>query len=239
MEGVYMPKINVFYPNKYSDGLFCHYYSYYIEINKDDYFNSDVITHEYGHYICKYFDFCDTDVGGRHFIGEDLIKSRGYKNGCKIALSEGLASLIGFLSQFYYKDLYCFPYFGDEKYQIFDNNNKVYSYDFSKYCYGESPSVCGEGNEFSIISVLIKLIDDVYRDDDFVSIGYIGFFDVLNLRKHSSISSLISDIIEKNSDLTNYISLILGLEAFSPIIETNKTYLVTDENNNCWTIKWD
>lgn len=236
MDNTNMPAINVCYPNIYTDG--CYYSSIlnHIAIKQSDYKYWDPITHEYGHYINDYFGLCEKSKGGSHYVTEDLIKKHGHRNGMILAMSEGLATYLGIASQLFYKNKFVVPTFGDMKYtdmsQYFERN-----YDFSEYCYGTS-DIGGEGNEFSIPSLLLKLMDDIARKDDNVSIGHQNLWNILKRKKHENILSLVVDIINVNDEFKEGISLILEKEQFSFSLNKYNGPISLDNNADCWTVEW-
>lgn len=236
MDNTYMPSINVCYPNIYSKGSYYDNALKYIALYQSDYKYRDPITHEYSHYINDYFSLCEISKGGSHTINEDLIKSHGYKNGMILAMSEGLATYLGIASQLFYKNKFVVPTFGDMKYtdmsQYFERN-----YDFSEYCYGTS-NIGGEGNEFSITSLLLKLMDDIVRKDDNVSIGHQNMWNILKRKKHENILSLVVDIINVNDEFKEGISLILEKEQFSFSLSKYNGPISLENNADCWTVEW-
>lgn len=235
MDNTYMPAINVYYPNIYNKGSYYDNALKYIALYQSDYKYRDPITHEYGHYINDYFGLCEKSVGGSHTVNEDLIKSHGCRNGMILAMSEGLATYLGLASQLFYQNKFVVPTFGDMEYTD-ETDSTPRSIDFSYYCYGRY-SKGGEGNELSITSLLLKLMDDVTRTDDNVSIGHQNMWNILKKRKHENILSLVTDIINANSELREEISLILEKEKFSFSLNKYNGVISLISNADCWTVE--
>lgn len=236
LDNTYMPSINVCYPNIYSKGSYYDDGLKYIAFYQSDYKYRDPIMHEYGHYINDYFGLNEKSDGGSHSVDEDLIKSRGYKSGTILAMSEGLATYLGIASQLFYKNKFAVPTFGDMVYA--DETNSIRrSVDFSYYCYGRY-SKGGEGNELSITSLLLKLMDDITRTGDSVNIGHQNMWNILKSRKHGNILSLVTDIINANNEIKDEILLILEKEKFSFSLNKYNNYINLSNNADCWTIEW-
>lgn len=239
MSNVNMPIIPIYYPAFNSES--CYFYGglllRYIAIGKNYYRDWDCLNHEYGHYICKYFSLCDMSVGGDHYINEDLINSKGKINGMKLAMSEGLATYLGTASQMFYSNVVNVPRVGDERYFSINGVDA----DFGLIHYGsQSSEPFGEGNESSVTSVLIKLLDDVSgRNYDIVTIGHQNMWNIINSNNHWCISSLITDILSEYAYLESDIGAILEAENFSPTLTDTFSTLSTNPNSDCWTFSWN
>ncbi len=208
-----------------------------IKIGVYEYDKWDVIAHEYGHYINYSFDLCDVTVGGKHNVDEDLIESHGKADGLKLAMSEGLATYLGIASHMYFKEFYGdVHYVGDMKY----SDIGIDDIDFDCYCYRVLPyfNNYGEGNEFSIPSLLLKIMDDKKREDDNVMIGHFNMWSVLKSEKHWCISSLINSLFEIFSDEKENISKLLEKEGFSPQISSESSNILPTSLNDTITLKW-
>ncbi len=241
MSGKILNAIDVFYPSVAPDE--CYYFGYlignfadYIGVGKDYYKDWDCLNHEYGHYICKQFGFCDMPLPMTHKFGHNLIDDVGRKDGLSVAMSEGLASYLGTAAQMYYADKYVgYSNVGDE---IYSSVNRAYA-NYSSYRAGQTFGNCGEGSETTVTSALIKLMDDVERDGDNVGFGHEKIWEALSSAHHSNISELICTILMKNPECQSEIGKILELEGLSPTpISEGNSVLSVDPNNSCWTFSW-
>ena len=126
--GFQMPEIVAFFPNVVSNLFTVTSYYFrdlnYISFSKKHYDNWDILNHEYGHYICDYFNLCAPSFFANHSGGVDLTVDFGVQNGLKLAMSEGLATYIGIASQIMCGSNLNVPFVGDEA-------------DFTYYDYGE------------------------------------------------------------------------------------------------------
>ena len=237
ISGTDLPVINIVYPSVTQDT--CYYFGVlvnYIAVSELFYKEWDILNHEYGHYICDFFSLCDMSVWGRHTRDEDLIESNGFVRGAKFAMSEGLATYLGVASQMYFGTSSNIPTVGDDKYTDIFND---FEDDYGSWRYGNSDCTnFGEGNESSIPSLLIKLLDNAQREGDNVSLGHQAMWDIISESEHSNISSLVVDIISNYPNLTDDIGLILEQEKFSATLSSMSTVFSTDPNNSCWSFSW-
>lgn len=236
MDNTDLPMVPIFYPA--FDGEGCYYNNVldYLAIGWKFYRDWDCLNHEYGHFINDQLDLCDDSVGGDHYVGEDLVSSKGKTNGLKMAMSEGLASYLGTAAQMYCGTDLGVPRVGDEIYHAVNGVNENYGL----YRYGQGFGVGGEGNEFSVTSLLIKLLDGEIRANDSVALGHSAMWSAIKSSNHWCISSLISTIISAHEEQRSAIGLILENEGFAPIPSgSGNTSLVTNSNNPCWTFSWD
>ena len=240
ISGRNIPEVSIIYPFKIPN-VSC-YVNNYIYIEEYDYYDWDVLNHEYGHYICDYFDICDT-VWKEHRTGEDLALNFGKSKGLKLAYSEGLATYFSLASQMYFSTEFCnIPRVCDEKYE--DLNKDLIPrvlVDYSKELYGSKNKThrFGEGVEDSITSLLIKLLDNVSRPYDTVHLTDKQMWDVISLKERTHISSLINDLLESYPHLKNEIAILLEAERFSDSLNNNFTYLSTNPTFNCWDFSWN
>ena len=238
--GFQMPEIVAFFPNVVSNLFTVTSYYFrdlnYISFSKKHYDNWDILNHEYGHYICDYFNLCAPSFFANHSGGVDLTVDFGVQNGLKLAMSEGLATYIGIASQIMCGSNLNVPFVGDEA-------DFTY-YDYGEYCYGENlqstEDAFGEANECSITSLLIKIMDDVNRQYDDVSIGHQGMWNALASNTHWCISSLIQTIVSLYPEVANSVSVLLEKELFVPALNNSfPRFLSTNQNDSCWTFEWD
>ena len=166
------------------------------------------------------------------------MKKEAIKTDCFFAFSEGLATYLGIASQLFYRDKITFNNCGDYKYT--SNSGKKYGdweCDLSKYSYGFS-YIAGEGNELSIPSLLLKLMDEEEREYDDVSLGHKNIWNILRNRTHENILSLVTDIVNNNYNLKDKIALILEKEKISFSLEKYNGAINLNEDDDCWTINW-
>ena len=239
MSGITMPIIKVLYPGFENNS--CYFYNdrnfMHIGVGQEYHRDWDCLNHEYGHYINKYLSLCETNVYGYHRVNEDLIDSRGKINGMKMAMSEGLATYLGIASQMYYASSWNIPRVGDEEY--FSLNGVHDRYNLVKYGTSDQSFAYGEGNESSIASLLIKLLDNVGgRIYDKVAIGHQAMWDIIRSKNHWYISSLISDLLNEYPHLQNDIAHLLEVECFSSTLMKSSHTLSTNPNSECWTYSW-
>lgn len=236
MNGTTLPTVSIYYPAFNGDGCYYTSISNYIAVGRKYYRDWDCLNHEYGHYINRKLNLCDYSVGGEHNINEDLIDTHGKSNGLKLAMSEGLATYLGTAAQMYYANDYVgYPRVGDEAYNAINNVNA----NFNQYHYGCSLSESGEGNEFCVTSVLIKLLDDVTRANDNVGLGHETMWTAIATSCHSNISELICTILSQNESQRSAIGKILELEGFSPTPSSyQNSSLSVESTNSCWTFSW-
>ena len=239
--GTHLPRITVYYPNVVSK-LFTETNYYfrefnYISICEKYYDDWDTLNHEYGHYICDYFNLCAPSFLTTHYVGDNLVETHGIERGLKLAMSEGLATYLGIASQMFCGTSLNVPDVGDEKY-----NGHNYSKDYSYYCYGENTSTSthsfGEANELSVTSLLLKIMDDVQRVDDNISLGHQTMWNILRSDSHPYLSQLVQTIMYNYSNEIDNISLLLEKELFVPI-PAPSSRLSTNQNDSCWTFSWN
>lgn len=235
----YLPQIPIYYPNITSN-LFVETNYYfrelgYISICKRYYNDWDTLNHEYGHYICDYFNLCAPSFLTEHIVGKNYVETHGIQNGLKLALSEGLATYIGICSSLTFGASLGVPEVGDEKYAGYN-----FYADFSLYHYGESYDDFGEGNELSVTSLLLKIMDDYNRYYDNVNLGHYAMWNILRSNNHWCLSSLIQSIILAYPNISNDVSLLMEKEFLVPVQYVGPNQILsTNENDACWTFSWD
>lgn len=231
-----LPCLTVFYPAFNGDGCYYNNVLNYIAVGQKYYKDWDCLNHEYGHFVNNVLNLCDTNVGGTHYVGEDLIFTRGKDEGLKLALSEGLASYLGIAAQIYYANEYInYPRVGDEVY----NSESGVNENYGLYRYGHSTNITGEGNEFSVTSLLIKLLDNVPRNNDNVDLGHAKMWTAISAYCHNYLSELVSTILLQNEQHRSDIGKLLELEGFSPELNNSQnTILSLESSNSCWTFSW-
>ena len=236
LSGTNLPSINIVYPSIVSGS--CYYFRLlnYIAVGKDYYRDWDCLNHEYGHYICDTFSLCNPSWFAYHRAGWDLIEHMGKENGLKFAMFEGLASYFGTAAQMYYGTASNIPRVGDESY---NSVNQLVA-DYGSWRYGDYVNHhFGEGNECSVTSLLIKLLDDDERYGlDNVAIGHQGMWNIISSSQHLYVSSLVCDIISAYPSLKNAIGVLLEQERFSSQLFYQSSSLSTNPNNSCWTFDW-
>ena len=226
MSQTVIPCIYILYP-AINGGCYYNHILDYIGIGKGYYKFWDPICHEFGHYICDYFSLCDLSVGGHHNLGWDLILKKGEIDGTKMAMSEGLATYLGIASHLYFGNS-SIPTVGDKLY-TFKNNSTI---NFGLYNYGETADPFGEGNESSVTSLLIKLLDGG------VPLGHQAMWDIICSNQHDNISSLIVDVLSAYPSSKSEIGFLLEKENFSAVLSCSSTIFSTNPNSSCWSFSW-
>ena len=168
-----------------------------IMIQKEDYASWDVLNHEYGHYICDTLNLCRRFPNEMpHDINENLVDRYGLHDGLELAFSEGLATYFAVASQMYDTSILHFNGVGDEKYQD-DFRNIVVDYNLYP-----DEAVCdisgGEGVESRVTGLLVKMLDNKYREDDHVSLNHTNMWYLLtnNEYGHRSICRFLEDLLK-------------------------------------------
>ena len=235
LSGVALPRINVVYPSIFSSWCCYNRLLNHIAIGKNYYRDWDCLNHEYGHYICDTFSLCCPSWLAIHNIGWDLIQRMGKENGLKFAMFEGLASYFGTAAQMYFGTASNIPRVGDESYNSINGVNT----DYGAWRYGFDNHPLGEGNECSVTSLLIKLLDDEERNGvDNVSIGHQEMWNIISSSQHLYLSSLINDIVSAYPYLKSDIGHILEQERFSSHLLSPVSSLSTNPNSSCWSFSW-
>ena len=190
-----------------------------IDIQREDAHCWDVLNHEYGHYICDTLGLCNmNDYRTPHGIHEDL-----GEYGLDLAYSEGLATYLGLAAQLDTNNRFNIAEFGDEIYQ--DSHRDVYV-NYNQYAPGkpEHGHFYGERVESSVTSVLIKLLDDNKRANDYVSLGHVKMWNLIRFgsadyNPFCSIVDLLNKAIELYSN-KSFIDTIRGCEFIAKRIFT-------------------
>lgn len=205
--------------------------TYGIIIGYDYYKWWDVLIHEYGHHIEHQYNLADMSIHKRHYVGDDLCKLHGRLNGLKFAFCEGLATYLSIASQLYYQNDYDIPHAFDYQYNdpdFYEDYNDFYSNG-------------GEGFERTIPSALLKIMDDVTRTNDNVSLGHqeIWMSIVNNYSGHWCMAELIETIISRNPSMTSNICLILEKENLAYHVLSSNITMNTSSTSTCWTFSWE
>ena len=198
-----------------------------IFVQEEDYKSWDVLTHEYGHHIADSLNLCYIpDERMEHNVYQDLTIAYGDSVGKQLAYAEGLATYLGLASQMYYASEYSDTNYGDE---IYKDQYRDVNADYNNYHLGGNNIANPDAVEARITSVLIKLLDNVERDYDDVSLGHQAMWNALIASKNSdSVNELIKKITDQNQDVIDDIVKVLDEEGFYDILEV----VAPDE----WTI---
>lgn len=235
-ENIFLDQINVIFPITNSNSASYNKLPERIAIPKNKYNLVDVLTHEYGHYIDNNFEL-SSDVGGKHYINENLIATYGKDKGMKLAYSEGLATYLGISSQLYFKDrLYGLNGYGDLCYSFYGGS--VVNFNLYENQYSTAKIAHGEGSETSITSSLLKFLDDSIREYDNVKIGDFKMWKAIKNQKHVYFYLLIDDLVKLNPNEKNKINIILEKEGFSTKIVSGFKFLKTSFDGNLYKIIW-
>lgn len=202
--GEMLPMVNVMYPDNNEEQDTSYYRHSYneskegticikgkrsfvggIELNGlDDYENWDTLMHEYGHHVSYFLDIFD-GPGGSHYWGEDLIASRGYHDGTRVAWTEGYATVFSQMAQEYYEaSLQNISYFADKAVARF--NYQVVSIEELDSAYKK-----GAGSETATLSVLYDLYDSQNEGADKIYFGHQFFWDCLEESKAVTLSQFV------------------------------------------------
>ena len=214
------------FPSAHTDYVSNRYYNF-IDIQKEDVHSWDVISHEYGHFICNQLSLCNIDTNRNpHNVHTNL-----GEDGIELAYSEGLATYLGLAAQMYYADSIDIAGFGDELYQDTYRDLTVY-YDRYAPSYGGSGRMYGERYETSTTAMMIKMLDNVNRYDDDVALGHAGMWNIL-LESADCYCRNIVELIDVAVDIyPSYTSSIRYMQEIEMIAE----YLISPYNRAEWTI---
>lgn len=235
LENATLPCINIQYPHLINSTFYNNDLNY-IVIALFDYSWWDIVIHEYCHYVDDWFNFSANSCTGIHNLKEDLCnRDTGIINGLKLAFKEGLANYLSLASQLYFSNELNIPYTCDYKYCDC-------SEDFNQFMplQGGINDYAGEGCEGNVIGLLIKLMDNVNRADDEVSLGHQEMWNCLRQRQNWCLAKLIDVIIERNPSQRSSIGKLLEKENFAchrTSLPSNK--LSGNPNNVSWTFSWD
>ena len=214
------------FPSAHTDYVSNRYYNF-IDIQKEDVHSWDVISHEYGHFICDQLSLCEIDTSRNpHNVHDDL-----GEYGMTRAYSEGLATYLGIAAQMYSSSAYTnIPGFADE---VYNDSYRDFSVNYSLYkpaVSGGSTHIYGERIESSVTSVLLKMLDNVSRTGDNVALGHSDMWNIIiNTNYADSIVELIDAAINQYSSSANSIKTLRNREDIAD-------YLIPNYGRAEWTI---
>ena len=197
-----------------------------IFVQEQDYKSWDVLTHEYGHYIADKLNLCYIPTERMdHKVYQDLTVAYGDSVGKQLAYAEGLATYLGLASQMYYASEYSDAAYGDEIYKDQLRNLNV---NYNNYRLGNSSYANPDGVEARNTSVLIKLLDDVTRPNDYVALGHQNMFDCIRAAGGASanIHSLVAKVAEQFPTYANGVYEITDAENIPDLSEDRWTIMV-------------
>lgn len=192
------------YCNRFTSGvagvktLYPAYYSAFanngtpkITIQKEDYSTWDVLNHEYGHYICDSLNLCEepafrkkhNPLSSIQYLGGLTLNQRD-----QLIYSESLATYIALASQMFFASDSVIPGVGDETY--YDPLRNV-TIDCNVYQPDVLPNIADDGEyvEACVVSLLIKLLDDVHREGDDISWGDREMWEVILNTEESDVGN--------------------------------------------------
>ena len=162
----------------------------------------DELMHEYGHHLQHQIGF--TSVGLEHYVDKDQAERYGKETGIKLAWIEGWATAFALMAQKYSA-------------AFISNVDKV-----NDNCYSTSTLTneynieegqldpIGESNELSVVTVLWDIYDSSYEEDDSISIGIPGFWNVTKHNYAKTLSEFVASFYQlypsKKSDLGKILS---------------------------------
>ena len=184
-----------------------------IMVEPEDKKSWDVLNHEYGHYIADKLELCNVpDDSIAHGVFEDLTIKHGDTQGKQLAYNEGLATYLGIASQMYYNSRFTISGYGDEIYQ---DSFRGLTVNYNQYGLGQNNYANADAVEARVTSALIKLLDDVNRDFDNVSLGHQAMWNAFNSASTcDTIYDLLLEILEQNEECALDIYEILRNERF-------------------------
>lgn len=211
------------------------WYQHIIDVQKEDYNNWDLLSHEYAHYaeemlsIGHYFSF---STRMPHTVHENLINRYGTSDGKALAYHEGLATYIGLASQLYYKQYhssFTAPDFGN---LVYSDTYRGLSVNYGAFAPGKSGNntIVLEGVESAVTSTMIKLLDSNTRNGDNVALGHQKMWNaILSTGGYSDFDYFLSNVKSQNQSRLADIEYLLCLER-------NQCQPVTPNSTAEWTI---
>lgn len=132
----------------------------------------DVIHHEFGHFVDRYSNISDPDVGGNHYMGLSTLHEHSKIHGCKLAWSEGFATYFAIAAQTnsfgqdspYYQDKRCYGRYGGSEYLFGDT-----VYDGRRDVAVENTYHIGETYEGDVLIFLYRLQNIVGGESTVIS----------------------------------------------------------------------
>lgn len=162
-----------------------------IMIQKEDHSTWDVLNHEYGHYICDRLNLCEepsfrkkhNPLSSIQYLGGLTLNQRD-----QLIYSESLATYIALASQMFFANDSSIPGVGDEIY--YDPLRNV-TIDCNEYQPDVIPNIVDNGEyiEACVVSLLIKLLDDVSREGDNISWGDREMWEVILDTEENNVGS--------------------------------------------------
>ena len=222
------------YPSHSTEYRDYPWYQHIIDVQKEDYNNWDLLSHEYAHYaeemlgIGHYFSF---STRMPHTVHENLINRYGSYDGKSLAYHEGLATYIGLASQLYYKSRhssFTAPNFGDP---VYSDPYRGLSVNYSIFAPAKSGSntITIEGVESAVTSTMIKLLDNASRNGDNVALGHQKMWNAILNVGTSDFSGFLDSIRGQNQSYLANIEYLLCLER-------NQYQPVTPNSKAEWTV---
>lgn len=200
MSGVKPSNVVAIYPSKvstsYSDVANIIYIS---DTNSDlEYFDWDVIMHEYGHHVSYDMGIINSPWGN-HTSSENNADARNNKSqGIRLAWAEAWPTIFGELAQQYYSNYFIgLRAVADGAYT---DVNVPYYVPPIDYIYNQVTESLGEACERSIMAVLWDLYDDdsATEPDDTIALGYQGWWDVTTGSGATTFSEFIEYLYTQN-----------------------------------------
>ena len=222
------------YPSHSTEYRDYPWYQHIIDVQKEDYSNWDLLSHEYAHYaeemlsIGHYFSF---STRMPHTVHENLINRYGSYDGKSLAYHEGLATYIGLASQLYYKSRhssFTAPNFGD---LVYSDPYRGLSVNYSVFAPGKSGSntITIEGVESAVTSTMIKLLDSASRNGDNIALGHQKMWNAILYAGTSDFSGFLDIVKNQNQNRLVDIEYLLCLER-------NQCQPVTPNSKAEWTV---
>ena len=184
LEGAYLSRISVSFPDS-SRGTSCYVSSSEkIYILEGDAFDWDVLEHEYGHYVQDCYDIEDSP-GGAHSLSENLSDDRQNKSeGIRLAWGEGWATYFAInLQNKMSASSLNIPNVGDTSYQDTDDATINYNIEFLP-----NSRKLGEANEAAVAAVLYDITDPKNSSDS--DNIYCGDGNIWNIIKNNNCTTL-------------------------------------------------
>lgn len=199
-----------------------------IKVQKEDAHSWDILNHEYGHFMCDQLNLCSENTSvNYHDVHDDLGKF-----GEDLAFSEGLATYLGIAAQMSRAGTINIDGFADEIYQ---DPYRGFTVDYNTFApgYSYNDPFYGERVESSVTSVLLKMLDNVYRPNDYVALGHAKMWNIL---LHFSNNNPCESIVELiDTAITLYPAYALFIKKLKKC-ENIMDYFVAQDEMADWTI---
>ncbi len=193
VQGSRLDQIDVNYPRA-GTGTASFYDGSDITMHRSKPYAWDVILHEYGHYIEDEFNLTEP-AGGPHACAENLIISRGKRDGARLSWSEGLATYIAIAAQQVTNtSALGVPNAGDTRYDSINaTSGAAWSYD------NEARDSCNgvsEGSETNVSRALWDIADGTVDGDDQVALGHGDMWRIIrDAGSHENLSDIWNEMI--------------------------------------------